>query len=165
MLHAAAATSAPLTLRVLDPARMPVVQVPGAPKIDVTATNGPHYIDREIPLTLRITSGHSLQQGTIILPESGDFPLTRSGEDRISRTGSAQVLERTCVLRPQKSGPLTLPAFALRATLADPNGPTALWQQPVRQPVRGAHGRVGQPGGTGPRCDRAQRRNLAGYQG
>jgi hypothetical protein len=122
-LTAGAATSAPLTLEVLDPAKMPVAQVPGAPLLEVTVADGPYYIQQGIPVTLRITSGPDLQQAELVLPQTGDYTLTQTGEDRVTQPNAAgaRVIERSFVLQPQKSGPITLGPIALKATLTDPN--------------------------------------------
>lgn len=122
-LSAGTATSAPLTLEVLDPAKMPVVQVPNAPELAVTVDKGPFYIQQGIPVILRITSGPNLQQGELVLPQTSDYTLTQTGEDRVSQTSAtgAKVLERSFILQPQKSGPITLGPIALKATLTDPN--------------------------------------------
>lgn len=121
-IHAGAASSDPLTLQVLDPAQMPAVTVPGAPEITVTVGDGAYYVQQEIPVTVRITSGPNLQSADLVLPQSSDFTLTQTGPDRtVQNTANGpKVLERTYLLRPQKSGSLTLPPLALKARLSDP---------------------------------------------
>lgn len=124
-IQAGAASSDPLGVEVVDAASPLLVRSPDMPEIEVTLPEGTHYVYQELPLTLRITSGPNLQSGQIVLPQSPDFLLSQSGEDRISQDivngAPVRVFERTYMLRPQVSGPLTVPPIALKAVVSDPN--------------------------------------------
>lgn len=124
-LNAGAASSEPLEIAVLNASEMPVVTVPGAPEISVSLAGGNHYVQQEIPLTVRITAGPNVQSAQLVLPQSPDFTLTQVGQDKTSRTNTPQgpftVTERSFMLRPQTDGPLTIPPIVLKAVLADPN--------------------------------------------
>lgn len=91
--------------------------------ITLTATvdKGTYYPFQEIPLTLHIETTTAFQQAELIAPNSADFELTQNGSDnstQFSRGGqTVTVIERHYLLRPQKSGDLTLPAFVLRGYL------------------------------------------------
>lgn len=125
VLSAGSASSDPLTIEVLDPSQMPQAVAPGAPRIEVSVPKGTHYVQQEIPLTLRISAGPDLQRADIVLPESTDYTLTQTGEDHViqspSRGDTATVVERTFLLRPQKSGTVTVPPISLRAVVRDPD--------------------------------------------
>jgi hypothetical protein len=124
-LTAGAARSDPVQIAVLDAAQMPVVTVPGAPEISVTLAGGNHYVQQEIPLTVRITAGPNVQSAELVLPQSPDFTLTQVGQDKTSRTntqdGPVTVTERAFMLRPQRDGALTVPPVALKAVLSNPD--------------------------------------------
>lgn len=148
-LQAGSASSDPIVLTVRDPDEMPVVAVPGAPEITISLAEGNHYVHQEIPLTVRITAGPNVQGADLIMPQSPDFTLTRSGQDRVSRTNTDQgpvtVTERSFMLRPQRDGSLTLPAITLKAVLADPDARSPFANSPFDSLFSGS------PFGTGMR--------------
>ncbi len=92
-------------------------------KISITAnvekTN--HYQFQEIPLTVRIETNAPLQQAELIAPTSADVELSQVGEDKSTQTikdgHPISVLERQYLLRPQKTGKITLPPFTLQGYL------------------------------------------------
>jgi hypothetical protein len=147
-ITAGAATSDPITVEVVDAASMPVITVPGAPEIAVIVPEGTHYVQQEIPVILRITAGPNLQSAGVVLPQSPDFTLTQSGEDRVShmagQTGPVTVTERTYMLRPQKDGQITLPPLTLDATISDPNARSPFANSPFQEMF--ARGPFGQGG-------------------
>lgn len=124
-LTAGQATSEVLSVDVVDVADLPADrQAPGETAITLSLEPGSHYVQQEIPLTLRITSGAGFRGGTIQAPQSPDYILEQRGEDRASQmTSNGQpvtVIERDYLLRPQQAGALTIAPFTLRATQNDP---------------------------------------------
>ncbi len=124
-LSAGQATSAALGVDVVDPADLPPAQRAQGAAMVLTAEPGSHYEQQEIPLTLRITTGDGLRDGAITEPSSPDYVLERRGEDRTSRMTQdgkpVTVIERDYLLRPQKSGTLSVAPFTLRGSIADPD--------------------------------------------
>lgn len=125
VLQAGALSSEAGTIKVVDASEMP--KSVGADGVSISAklAEGSHYIYQEIPLTVRIETGQNLQQAELSAPQGSDFELEPQGEDRSSqvvRNGQAiNVIERDYLLRPQKSGALSLPPFVLQGAIADPN--------------------------------------------
>lgn len=124
-ISAGAVSSEPTILKVVDASEMP--KSIGATGISVTATLDADtpYIYQEIPLKIRIETNQSLQEAALVAPEVSDFELTQQGDDvssQVVRNGQAvNMIERNYLLRPQKSGALTLPPFVLQGAVADPN--------------------------------------------
>ena len=145
-LNAGAASSDALTLDVVDAANLPPVSnLPGASGITVDLKPGAYYVQQEMPLTVQITIAPGFRDGAIEAPQSPDFVLEQRGEDRVSRPaqkGAAlTVIERDYLLRPQKSGTLTVAPFTLRGT-ADDISPISA---PRRDPFASLFGGAGSP--------------------
>lgn len=117
--------SAALSVDVFDPADLPPTERAQGAAMTLTAEPGTHYEQQEIPLTLRITTNDALRDGAITEPSSPDYMLERRGEDRTSRMTQdgkpVTVIERDYLLRPQKSGTLSIASFTLRGNVADPD--------------------------------------------
>ncbi len=124
-LSAGALSSDPLTVTALNASDMPKAQGASGVSVETSLAEGPHYLFQEIPLTVRIETTQPLRRAELIAP-AGDFDLTQSGRDRtsqITRGGqTVNVIERSYMLRPQREGALTIPPFALRGMVSDPNG-------------------------------------------
>ncbi|MDN5785857.1 BatD family protein [Pseudorhodobacter sp.] len=124
-LSAGQASSAPIGIDVVDAAQMPGdQQAAGGTTITATLEPGAHYVQQEIPLSLRITTGPGFSDGAIEAPQSPDYILEQRGEDRTSQTVEngqpVTLIERDYLLRPQKSGALSIAPFTLRAMQTDP---------------------------------------------
>ena len=134
VLTAGKNTSEPLTLDVVDAADLPADRQQGGTAMSATLEPGNHYVQQEIPLSLRITTGPGFQGGSVTAPESPDYILEQRGEDRVSQTTAngqpSTVIERDYLLRPQKSGTLTIAPFTLRATESDPSARSPFPQDP-----------------------------------
>jgi len=127
-------SSDPVTIEVVDAGVLPTgASAAGEISIDVTVDPGTHYVQEEIPLTVRIDSGAAIRQATLQEPSSSDFILTQTGEDQASRATrngrEIAVIERHYLLKPQKSGAVTLPPLRLQATLDDPSGRSSIFDQ------------------------------------
>lgn len=125
VLTAGSVQTAALSLDVVDAADLPPeTHTAGGTAITAELEPGAHYVQQEIPLTLRITTGPDFRDGMIEPPASPDFVLERRGQDRISaamKNGQpVTMIERDYLLRPQKSGALRVPPFTLRGIVNDP---------------------------------------------
>ncbi len=124
-IEAGNSSSEPLTIEVVDAAELPAGS-PGAGEfsIEVSAAAGPHYVLEEIPLTVHIRGEGDIREASLEEPAGNDFVLTQTGEDKVShstRNGREIVdIERQYLLKPQKSGSLTIPPLTLQATVDDP---------------------------------------------
>ncbi len=122
-LSAGQASSAALSVDVGDPATLPPAERAQGAAMTLKVEPGTYYEQQEIPLTLRIAIGDGLRDGAITEPSSPDYVLERRGEDRTSRMTQdgkpVTVIERDYLLRPQKSGTLSVAPFTLRGTVAD----------------------------------------------
>ena len=128
-LKAGTATSEALSLDVRDAAAMPQGAAAQGETMTLSIGPGNHYVQQEIPLTLRIALPGALREGAISEPESPDYILERRGEDRVSQMSKGgrpvTVIERDYLLRPQTEGPLNIAPFTLRGRLDAPNAPGA----------------------------------------
>ena len=119
------ASSKPLTLTVVDQADLPKSQGTQGIAVEATLQGEHHYLYQEIPLTVRIETSVPLKRAELIAPSDPAFELTPNGEDRTSqvmRNGKpVTVIERQYMLRPQKTGELTLAPFVIRGEVKDPN--------------------------------------------
>lgn len=135
VLKAGQATSEPISLDVVDASDLPGdQQAQGSTKITATLASGSYYVQQEIPLTLRISTGPGFRGGTISTPDSPDYILAQRGDDRVSEmTANGQpvtVIERDYLLRPQKSGTIDIAPFTLNATEEDPAAKSPFPQNP-----------------------------------
>jgi len=120
-------TSRPITIDVVDAAELPAsLHGAGEFTIEITPDPGTHYVMEEIPLTVRIEGGGDIRQASLEVPTGNDFVLTQSGEDQVGRSTHngrpTTVIERHYLLKPQKSGSLTVPPLTLQAMVSDPAG-------------------------------------------
>ena len=124
-IKAGNSSSEPLTIEVVDSADLPAGS-PGAGEfsIELSAETGTHYVLEEIPITVRIRGEGGMREASLEEPAGNDFVLTQTGEDKVShstRNGHETfTIERQYLLKPQKSGNLTVPPLTLRATVDDP---------------------------------------------
>lgn len=135
-IHAGQASSAALNLDVVDAADLPSAPVAeGGTAITATVAPGTHYVQQEIPLTLRITVGAGLRDARITPPASANYVLEQQGKDRIrqenTQSGPVTVVERDYLLRPQTSGTLTVAPFTLTGTVADLRATSPFGQDPL----------------------------------
>ena len=120
-------TTAPLTIEVVKVSDLPRADMASdGLQLEVSAPPGPHYVNEEFPVTVRILDGIGLNQASLTELSSPDFTIKQAGQDRASQATyggkPANVIERTYLVTPLKSGDLTLPPLVLRGTVADPNG-------------------------------------------
>lgn len=124
-LRAGNSSSEPITIEVVDAAKLPA-GAPGASDIslEVSAASGTHYVLEEIPITVHIRGTGGMREASLEEPSGNDFVLTQTGEDKVShstRNGRETFdIERQYLLKPQKSGDLTIPPLTLHATVDDP---------------------------------------------
>ena len=97
----------------------------GHQKISITASvkKSTNYIYQEIPLKVRIETALPLQQATLLPPQGNGFELSQVGEDKSSQIEKhgqlVNIIERDYLIRPQKSGPISIPAFVLQGEIPD----------------------------------------------
>lgn len=118
--------SNPVAMEIVEAGSLPAgASNAGNLSIDVKVEPGSHYVHEEIPVTVTIVDGVGMRDASLSEPAGGDFILKQSGEDEVSQAvqGGARVtvIERKYLLRPQKSGSLTVPPLTLRALVSDPN--------------------------------------------
>lgn len=135
VLTAGTESSEALTLDVVAQSDLPVPpQTASTTSIETRVQPGNHYVQEEIPLTLRVTAGQGFRSGTISAPASPDYILEQRGEDRSSQStlGGKPVtlIERDYMLRPQKSGALTIAPFVLQGKEDDPTAQALTQQDP-----------------------------------
>ncbi|QID16920.1 protein BatD [Nitrogeniibacter mangrovi] len=101
----------------------------GAVFIESTLSPARPYVQAATRLTVRLYAAEPLYQASLSLPAATDVLVQRIGDDqqnRIERGGrSYQVVTRTYLLFPQKSGTLQLAGPVLDAQVADSRGPLA----------------------------------------
>ncbi|MCV0428110.1 MAG: BatD family protein, partial [Roseibium sp.] len=119
------ASSRPLTLSVVDQADLPKSQGVQGVAVKALLQGDHHYLYQEIPLTVRIETSVPLKRAELIAPSDTAFELTPNGDERTSqimRDGKpVTVIERQYMLRPQKTGELTIAPFVIRGEVKDPN--------------------------------------------
>lgn len=151
VLTAGQASSAALALDVVDQSALPTDQnTTTTTRIEATVAPGNYYVQQEIPLTVRITAGQGFRGGEIGIPESPDYILEQRGADKTSQATvggkPVTVIERDYLLRPQKSGALTVAPFTLRGSEDDPSAQSATRQNPFDSFFgRSTFGSVGSP--------------------
>lgn len=147
VLHAGAASSAPLQINVVDAAFMPVVIDPGAPEVTVSLGEGSHYVQQEFPLKVRIEAGPDLHSAKLIVPQRPDFTLSQSGEDQVSLANANGIpvttTKRTYMLRPQTDGTLIVPPITLKAVIRDPDARSPFAGSPFQLMFSQSPGRQG----------------------
>lgn len=121
-----AEASRPQTIEVVDAASLPRASLADSGiEVEMSVEPGTYYVQQEIPLKLRILSSADLRSASLSEPVSPDAIITKTGEDRTSRVTMGgkpvTVIERDYLVKPQKSGTLTLPPVTLRATVPDPD--------------------------------------------
>jgi len=125
-ITAGSSSSDPLVIEVTD-AGQALAGTAGAGElsIEVTADPGTHYVQEEIPVTVRIQGAGGIRQASLETPSGSDFVLTQTGEDQVSHANhngkDVSIIERHYFLKPQKSGSLTVPPLTLQATVDDPS--------------------------------------------
>ncbi|MEJ8307882.1 BatD family protein [Agrobacterium larrymoorei] len=124
-ITAGSASSSPIAVKVVDAGSMP--KATGTSAIDLSATlkDGSPFLFQETPLTVRIETSAPIKSAELIAPQSSAFELVQRGEDKVSqatRNGqTVNVIERTYMLKPQEKGPIEIPPFVLRGSVADPS--------------------------------------------
>lgn len=122
-ITAGSASSSPIAVKVVDAGSMP--KATGTSAIDLSATlkDGSPFLFQETPLTVRIETSAPIKSAELIAPQSSAFELVQRGEDKVSqatRNGqTVNVIERTYMLKPQEKGPIEIPPFVLRGSVAD----------------------------------------------
>lgn len=116
----------PLTVEVMDAAQMPRANLSqNGVEVEMAVAPGTYYVQQEIPVTIRVTTSADVSRATLSEPEAAGALVTRTGEDRTSRTTikgqPATIIERTYLVKPQESGPLRIAPVTLRAQVPDPN--------------------------------------------
>ncbi|MGA9574728.1 MAG: BatD family protein [Lysobacterales bacterium] len=129
-ITAGQASSKPLNIEVVDADQLPAgTGGSNELSIEVTADTGAHYVQEEIPVTVRIRSGGEILQASLEEPNSSDFVLIKTGDDQFSNTTRNgkrfNVIERHYYLKPQKSGKLILPPLTLTASVESSPDPRA----------------------------------------
>lgn len=138
-ISAGPVSSNPLSLEVVK-----ALAVSGTPNSGFSVMadigDGPFDLYEEIPLTVRIEAEGDLQSASLNLPQTRDLTLSQTGEDRttqVMRNGKpVTVIERQYLLRPQKSGTLTLPPFVLDARVPDAAGTGPFGRDPFADMMR-----------------------------
>lgn len=125
-LSVAGLNSKPVAVNVLDQSAMPKSQGVEGIEIEAHIPNGTHYLYQEVPLVVRIETPVGIKRAELIAPTGSDFEITQNGQDRTTsamRDGRPiTVIERDYILRPQKSGALTIAPFTIRGEVNNPNG-------------------------------------------
>lgn len=116
----------PLTVEVLDPASVPRGDLASVGiQLDVVVPEGPHYVQQEIPVTVRIMDALGLRQGRLTPLQLEGAAVRQAGEDRVTQQTwqgrPVRVLERTYLVTPERDGTLTIPPLTLRGSVPDPN--------------------------------------------
>ena len=123
-IRVGAESSKPLTVNVGKVAQMPRADFKSAGiQVEMTVPKGTYYVQQEIPVKVRIVDGLGLRKASISDPEGKDVVVSQSGEDKISRDTidgkPTNVIERTYLVKPQRSGLLQLSPAVLRGVVAD----------------------------------------------
>ncbi|WP_394690578.1 BatD family protein [Hoeflea sp.] len=113
-----------LSIEVVDAADLPVADSASGISMELLTDPKTHYVQEEIPVTLRITVSGALQEAGLEPPAQDGFILKQRGEDRTSRINrngrELTLIERDYLLKPQVSGKLEVPPMVLTAVVADP---------------------------------------------
>jgi hypothetical protein len=119
-------SSKPMNIAVVDAATLPRADLSSTGlQVDMTVPDGTHYVQQEIPVTVRIMATAGLHDVELSEPSAPDVIVKKTGEDKsyTETLGgkSVSVVERTYLVTPQKSGELVLPPIVLRGYVDDPN--------------------------------------------
>lgn len=125
-------SSKPMSIAVVDPATLPRADLASTGlQVDMTVPDGTHYVQQEIPVTVRIMATAGLHDVELSEPSAPDVIVKQSGEDKshTETIGGRQVsvIERTYLVTPQKSGELVLPPVVLRGQVEDPDAGRSLF--------------------------------------
>jgi len=119
-------SSKPMRIAVVDAATLPRADLASTGlQVDMTVPDGTHYVQQQIPVTVRIMATAGLHDVELSEPSAPDVIVKQTGEDK-SHTEtiagkSVSVVERTYLVTPQKSGELVLPPVVLRGYVDDPD--------------------------------------------
>ena len=119
-------SSKPMSIAVVDAATLPRADLASTGlQVDMTVPDGTHYVQQQIPVTVRIMATAGLHDVELSEPSAPDVIVKQTGEDK-SRTEtiagkSVSVVERTYLVTPQKSGEFVLPPVVLRGYVDDPD--------------------------------------------
>jgi hypothetical protein len=118
-------SSKPMNIAVVDAATLPRADLSSTGlQVDMTVPDGIHYVQQEIPVTVRIMATAGLHDVELSEPSAPDVIVKKTGEDKnyTETLGgkSVSVVERTYLVTPQKSGELVLPPVVLRGYVDDP---------------------------------------------
>lgn len=119
-------SSKPMSIAVVDAATLPRADLASTGlQVDMTVPDGTHYVQQQIPVTIRIMATAGLHDVELSEPSAPDVIVKQTGEDK-SHTEtiagkSVSVVERTYLVTPQKSGGLVLPPVVLRGYVDDPD--------------------------------------------
>ncbi|MFZ1883852.1 MAG: BatD family protein [Rhodoplanes sp.] len=119
-------SSKPMSIAVVDAATLPRADLASTGlQVDMTVPDGTHYVQQQIPVTVRIMATAGLHDVELSEPSAPDVIVKQTGEDK-SHTEtiagkSVSVVERTYLVTPQKSGGLVLPPVVLRGYVDDPD--------------------------------------------
>jgi len=96
-------------------------------EMSTDATKEGHYVQQEIPVTVRLFYRNRLQQGKIGDPQPDHTVVERLGEDKqystMRKGHQYQVIERHYAIFPEKSGSLTIPPAKFRGQISMPRAP------------------------------------------
>jgi len=86
-----------------------------------------HYVQQEIPVTVRLFYRNRLQQGTLDSPKPDNTVVERLGDDKqystVRKTQQYNVIERHYAIFPEKSGSFTIPPIVFRGRISVPQAP------------------------------------------
>jgi hypothetical protein len=125
-------SSKPMNIAVVDAATLPRADLANTGlQVDMTVPDGTHYVQQEIPVTVRIMATAGLHDVELSEPSAPDVIVKKTGEDK-SHTEtiagkSVSVVERTYLVTPQKSGELVLPPVVLRGYVDDPTASRSIF--------------------------------------
>lgn len=125
-------SSKPMNIAVVDGATLPRADLSSTGlQVDMTVPDGTHYVQQEIPVTVRIMATAGLHDVELSEPSAPDVMVKKTGEDKSYTETiagkSVAVVERTYLVTPQKSGELVLPPVVLRGYVDDPNASRSIF--------------------------------------
>jgi hypothetical protein len=125
-------SSKPMNIAVVDAATLPRADLSNTGlQVDMTVPDGTHYVQQEIPVTVRVMATAGLRDVELSEPSAPDVVVKKTGEDKnyTETIGgkSVAVVERTYLVTPQKSGELVLPLVVLRGYVDDPDASRSIF--------------------------------------
>ncbi len=125
-------SSKPMSIAVVDAATLPRADLASTGlQVDMTVPDGTHYVQQQIPVTVRIMATAGLHDVELSEPSAPDVIVKKTGEDKSYTETiagkSVAVVERTYLVTPQKSGELVLPPVVLRGYVDDPNASRSIF--------------------------------------